>query len=176
MPATIDSVESFYAHALAVEHEAAERYAEFAAYFEGRGEDVLAGLCRTLEQMERDHYVILVRASQGMDLPPIAAGCHCWLDAGPPEAAAHELFFRITNPRQVLEIALGGERHARQFFRWVALTARDAAVRTLAKDMVLEEGDHIRFVLHALEYREPTTNWRKLLAHGVGPGIVTAEY
>lgn len=175
MPATIESVESFYAHALAVEHEAAERYAQFATYFDNRGEEVLAGLCRTLEQIEREHYVILVRSSQGRELPPIAAGCHCWLDTGPREAAAHELFCRVTNPRQVLEIALGGERSARRFFRWVALTSRDATVRSLAREMVLEEGDHIRFVLQALEYREPTRDWGKLMARGVGPGIVAIE-
>ena len=43
--APIDSIERFYAHAIALEREAAERYAEFAVHFADRGEEVLAGLC-----------------------------------------------------------------------------------------------------------------------------------
>ena len=48
MPRAIASVEEFYAHALAIEREAMERYDEFGAWFAARDEDVLAGLCWNL--------------------------------------------------------------------------------------------------------------------------------
>ena len=44
----IASVQEFYAHALAIEREAAKCYREFQEHFTGRGEEVLAGLCGKL--------------------------------------------------------------------------------------------------------------------------------
>src|SRR5438128_294216 len=52
----VRTVEEFYAHALAIEREARDRYAELAAWFTGRGEEMLAGLCTTLAEAEGAHY------------------------------------------------------------------------------------------------------------------------
>ena len=54
MRKAIKGVEEFYAHAIAIEREAMERYAEFEAWFRDRGEEVLAGLCANLARMEAD--------------------------------------------------------------------------------------------------------------------------
>jgi rubrerythrin len=151
----IESIEEFYAHALAIEREASERYHEFEAYFKDRGEEVLAGLCANLERMEREHFIHLARASEGMRLPVISAGCYCWIDEGPPESPAREFFYRIVTPRQLLEVALDGEIAAQRFFSWVAATTQDATVKALASAMADEEDQHIRWVQQAMHYREP---------------------
>lgn len=153
MPAPINTVEMFYAHALAIEHEAAERYEEFRDYFADRGEDVLAGLCANLAALEREHFAQLVSASQGLRLPVIPGGRHQWLEAGSPEAPAHEFFYRVAHPRHLLELALQGERHALAFFEWTERTSEDPAVRALAREMAGEEKRHVDWVCQALEYR-----------------------
>ena len=175
MPRPIDSIEVFYAHALAIEHEAIERYEEFKAYFEDRGEDVLGGLCANMARGEREHHRKLLRAAKGMSLPAIDTARYQWLDSGSPEAPARELFYRVTTPRQLLEIALAGELAARRFFRWVTRTSRDPGVRAAARSLSHEEADHARWVMEALQYREPALDWEHLIAQGLGPGVVTHD-
>lgn len=169
MPRPIDSLELFYAHAIAIEHEAAERYGEFARYFEAKQEPVLAGLCRNLAANERHNWEVLCRASEGMELPPIEDSGYHWIDAQAPNAPAHELFYRVSSPQQLLQVALAAERSARRFFSGVARTTRDGAVRAVARHMAGEEAEHGRWVRQALEYREPL-DWHEVLVEALGPG------
>jgi rubrerythrin len=173
MHCPIATVEEFYAHALAIEREAAERYGEFAAYFNDRGEEVLAGLCRNLATLERGHYHQLVRACEGLTLPVVSEASYRWLEAGAPETPARELFYRIARPGQLLRIALDGELRARAFFVWVARGAASNAVRELAAIMAAEEGEHIRWVQDAIEYHPDPPDWEKLMEQGLGPGSVS---
>ena len=152
MPRPIASVEEFYAHALAIEREAAERYEEFAAWFADRGDEVLAGLCRNLACFEREHYSQLVRGCALLTIPAIDPAAYQWLGDAPPETGARELFFRAAQPRHILEIALGAELRARDFFVQVARTSPSQAVRELAAIMAAEEAEHVAWVRQAIEY------------------------
>lgn len=171
----IASIEEFYAHALAIEREAAERYVEFAAHFEDRGEEALAGLCRNLAALELEHYQELAAGCAGLSLPAIAADRYRWLEAQSPEAPAREMLYRIATPRQLLEIAGAAEWRAREFFVWIARTSPDVAVRQQASVMAAEETQHVQWVRQALEYHGATgsADWDEMLVHGVGPGIVS---
>jgi rubrerythrin len=161
----IRSVEEFYAHALALEREAAERYSEFETWFFDRGEEVLAGLCRNLARMENEHFMELVRASRHLSLPSIDGAGYQWLESGSPEAAAREVFYRVAEPRHLLEIALHAECNALAFFEWVARSTPDASIRALAQGMAAEEQQHVEWVQKALEHRPSRSiDWEKLLA------------
>jgi rubrerythrin len=152
MPQAIRTVEEFLAHALAIEREAAERYREFEAYFRDHNEEVLAGLCGNLAGLEEEHFAKLLSESRDRTLPVIASDQYHWLESGPPEAAAREIFYRIANQRQLLEVALHAERQAKRFFEWVALSTPEAQVRELAREMAHEEAEHVGWVEQALEY------------------------
>lgn len=152
MPKPIRSVEEFYAHALAIEHEAAQRYGEFEAWFRDRGEDILAGLCGNMARMEGDHFRELVAASRHLRLPAIGAADYAWLDASSPEAPACELFYRVAHPRHLLEIALRAEINAAAFFEHIGLTSDSPEVCALARQMAAEERQHVLWVRNALEY------------------------
>jgi rubrerythrin len=168
----IRTLEDFYAHAIAIEREACERYREFEAYFSDRGEEVLAGLCRNLAAFELKHYGELIDKSRNLTLPAIAAGEYSWLEEDSPESAARELFYRATNPRQVLEIALEAERRARRFFHDVEAGAPDEGVRSLAGEMAREEDEHVRWVTQAIQYLPAEgLDWDQLLRLGGGPGL-----
>lgn len=169
MDRPLESLESFLAHTLAIEREAADRYSEFEARLRDRGEEVLADLCHQLRLMDLDQLRVFVGAAEGLALPPIAASDHLWLDGEAPNADAHELLYRIATPRQLLEVALGGERNAERFFEWAARTSPHPAVRALARGLAREERAHERWLGAALAYREPAADWERLLA-GHRPG------
>jgi rubrerythrin len=147
----IQSPLELYAHAIAIEREAAERYSELAARMDDEGRDELARVFAELAQMEAEHLETLERRSAGLALPAIAPGKYCWLEDGAPETAAHDLVFRLMTPRHALAIALAAEQRAQAFFEHVAWSAADPALRALAREMVAEERGHVEFVARLLE-------------------------
>ena len=160
----VRSVPELYAHALAIEREAAARYLEFADRMADEGNDHVATLFRSLARFEAEHVDQLVDATRDMALPEIAPGQYAWLDAGAPETAAHDLVFRLMTPHDALEIALEAERRARRFFDEVYEDAGDAPLRELALDMAREEDDHVAWVERALAANpDPHIDWEKVL-------------
>jgi rubrerythrin len=99
-----------------------------------------------------------------MVLPEIPPGEYAWLDQGTPEAAAHDLLFRLMTPHDALEIALGAERRAQSFFDEVYETATDEHLREVALDMAREEADHVDWVERALASNpDPHIDWARVL-------------
>ncbi|HUK03486.1 MAG TPA: ferritin family protein [Burkholderiales bacterium] len=147
---TIAGPAALYAHALAIEREAAERYRELAERMADLGNDEAAGVFRQLAGFEAAHLKTLQARTAGISVPAIAPGAYAWLDEGAPETAARELVYRLLTPRKALAIALEAERRAEHFFEEVQQSARDPALRDLAAEMRLEEQDHIAMVLRAL--------------------------
>jgi rubrerythrin len=142
----VRSAPELYAHAIAIEREAAERYAEFAERMADLGNDAVAEIFDSLSRHEAEHLEALLRRSAGIDLPEIAAQAYRWLDSGAPETAARELVFRLMTPRQALAIALRAEMRAQAFFEHVLVTASDPALRALAREMAADEVEHILMV------------------------------
>ena len=139
---TIRSGPELYAHAIVIEREAAARYSEFAERMSDMGNDAVAEVFGRLAAMESEHLETLLRRTEGVGIPEVSADDYRWIEAGPSEPAARELVFRLMSPRQALAIALGAELRAQAFFEHVFMTAEDPALRTLAKEMALEEMEH----------------------------------
>lgn len=146
----IRTAAELYAHAIAIEREAAESYADFARRMDDLGNLDVAQLFRTLAVFESEHLDTLEARVAGVAVPQIAPGEYAWLDAGAPETTARELVYRLLTPRQALAIALEAERRAQQFFADVRATADDPALRALAQEMAAEELGHIAMVERAL--------------------------
>ena len=156
----IRSAPELYAHAIAIEREAAARYTELAQQMADRGNDAVAELFYALAREEAEHLDALERRTDGVALPRIADGQYRWLDAAAPETAAHEWLFRLMTPRQALLIALDAERRAEAFFEGAMLGAEDPALRALAREMALEETEHIRIVERLIERTpDPLVDW-----------------
>src|SRR5262245_56292032 len=115
----IRSAAELYAHAIAVEREAAERYAEFAQRMNDLGVEPLAGVFARLARLEEDHLGALERRTAGLSLPCLRTHEYRWFDAGAPETAARELIYRVMTPHNALAIALGAEKRAQAFFEHV---------------------------------------------------------
>jgi rubrerythrin len=156
----IRTAAELYAHAIAIEREAAERYAELAVHMADLGNDAVAGLFQRLAGFEAEHLDALLRRTDGVELPELSAADYRWLDAGAPETAARELVFRLMTPRHALEIALGAEQRAQEFFEHVFATAADPALRALAQEMAAEEREHVSMVEDLLaQTPDPKVDW-----------------
>ena len=161
----IRSAGQLYAHAIAIEREAAERYSEFAERMSDLGNPAVAELFDRLAGFEAEHLETLLRRTDGVALAAIAPGEYGWLDAAAPETAARELIFRLMTPRHALEIALAAEKRAQAFFEHVLVTAEDPALRALAKEMAAEEQEHVGLVEQLLaDTPDPNVDWRSVFA------------
>ena len=147
----VKSPNELYAHAIALEREAAERYAEFARRMDDLGNAAAAEVFTSLARLEEEHLRTLLERTQEVAVPEFRDEQYAWLDAGAPETTARELVFRLLTARQALEIALRAESRAQTFFEKVMLTADDPALRALAREMAAEEGEHIALVEQLLQ-------------------------
>jgi rubrerythrin len=159
----IASIPELYAHAIAIEREAAERYAELAVRMSDESRDDLAALFSGLAAQEVGHLEALERRTAGIDLPPLARGDYQWLGDAAPESAAHELVLRLMTPRRALLMALGAEQRAQAFFEHVLVTAGDPGLRALAHEMAADEQEHVQLIERMLE-RTPddVVHWQDL--------------
>src|SRR4051812_43419003 len=66
---TIQLAPELYAHAIAIEREAAERYGELARHMADRGNEALAEVFATLARMESEHLDALQMRTAGVALP-----------------------------------------------------------------------------------------------------------
>jgi len=148
---TIQSAPELYAHAIAIEREAAERYAELAVRMQDEGREDLARVFRMLADLESEHLQTLEARTLDVALPAIASDRYHWLDAGAPETAARELVYRLMTPRMALAIALQAEMRAQAFFERVFMTCNDPALRALAREMAAEEQGHVQLVEQLLQ-------------------------
>jgi rubrerythrin len=146
----IHSSAELYAHGIAFEREAAERYAEFAERMLDEGRDDLARLFGMLARAEMEHLETLQMRTAGTALPHIAEGRYSWLDAHAPETNARSLIFRLMTPRHALMIALQAERRAVAFFLHTSWTTSDPGVRALAREMAADEQEHIELLANML--------------------------
>lgn len=147
----VHSAPELYAHAIAIEREAAERYGELAERMEDEGREDLARIFADLARQEAEHLESLERRTEGVALPAVAPGEYRWLETQAPETAARELIFRLMTPRQALAIALAAERRAQAFFEGVCWSASDPALRALAREMAAEERGHGELLARLLE-------------------------
>ena len=142
----IQSAPELYAHAIAIEREAAERYTELAVRMHDEGREDLARVFDMLALLEGGHRDALLARTAGVLLPTIPCGRYRWLDDGAPETAAHDLVMQLLTPHAALAIALQAEQRALAFFEGVFATCHDPALRALARELAAEEQEHVALI------------------------------
>jgi rubrerythrin len=177
----VASVESLYAHAIAMEREAAARYREFAQSMRDHGNDETAALFERLAKLESAHADRLERDTRKLSVPVLEREEFAWLDTGPEVAGSHEFVMRLMSPHDALKIALAGEERAREFFSRALGIAKSPDVKALATEMMKDEADHIEWVREALSHEPGPVNWEKVFSNRNmslvpgEPGVVALE-
>ena len=131
----------FLAHAIALEHEAAERYLELADMMEAHRNDPVSSLFRDMVRYSRLHHDSIVERAQGVSLPTLRSWQYRW--SQPPEAGGEEAFDYLLDPYHALCYARENEVRALDYYTTVGMNTADREVRRLATEFAAEETEHV---------------------------------
>ena len=144
MPASA-YVAELYVHAIAIESEAAARYAELARAMAEQGNLTAAAVFSLLGAAENRHLEVLQQRAHGLPLPPLDAD-YTWRDGEAPESVVLDARGVPVTQLKALRLALDAERRARAFFEQAARVCGDAETRALALEMAAEEAEHAALI------------------------------
>lgn len=154
------TLESFLAHALAIEEEAALRYRELADQMELHHNPETAQLFGELAAAEAEH-AARVRQLIGTRKPPVLMPWqYRWHGAESPEASPYDAAHYRMTPYHALQLALAAERHAERFFAAVAEHAGEPKLKALAQEFAEEETLHAERITAVLvRTPSPPADW-----------------
>jgi rubrerythrin len=135
---TTDFAAGLYVDAIAIEQEAAQRYADLGQRMADRGNHAVAALFRMLSRRDAAHLAELQRRACAMRLPALDTD-HSWRTDG------------CLTQRGALCTALDAEKAARAFFEQASRVADDPDGRALANEMASEEAHHAALIQRMLE-------------------------
>ena len=157
---TMVSVDELLACALAIEQEAAERYAELADQMEVHNNQEVAGLFRKLAAIEAKHIANVNSMSEGRELPRVSLWDSLWEGPESPEALPLDEVHYLMTPHHALSLALEAERRAVSYFAGMAQRAEDAEVSRMASALRDEERQHVALLEEWLgRYPAPAEGW-----------------
>lgn len=132
----------FLAHAIALEHEAAERYLELADMMEAHRNDEVSALFRDMVRFSRMHHDSIVERARGVALPALRSWQYRWTH--PPEAGGDEAFDYTLDAYGALRYARENEVRALDYYSAVGMQSGDDEVRRLATEFAAEETEHVQ--------------------------------
>ena len=157
---TIGSTEELLAYSMAIETEAVDRYNDLADQMEMHHNYEVADLFRKLAKIEGLHIENVSKASLGKQLPNLLAWQYEWEDGESPEGGSMDEAHYLMQPWHAIELAMNGEKRAVAFFRHVAETANDIEVVKMARELVIEEEEHVQLLKEWQErFPKPDKGW-----------------
>ena len=120
----------FLAHAIALEHEAAERYLELADMMEAHRNDAVSALFRDMVRYSRLHHDSIVERARSVVLPKMRPWEYRWTH--PPEAGGDEAFDYTLDAYDALRYARENEVRAMEYYTEVGMHSSDPEVKRLA--------------------------------------------
>ncbi len=144
-PPTFASVAEFFAQALAIEEEAAERYGLLADQMEAHNNREIAAIFRKMASVEGQHRDEVARRA-GDALVEGRPARFGWTGPEGPEATDFGQLHYLMTPRQALDLARFNEARAVKYFEAVAASASDPAIAAFAAEMAEDERTHVAWV------------------------------
>jgi rubrerythrin len=138
------NVETFLAHAIQLEREAARRYEELAAGMGSDGHAELKAFFTLMARYSRLHLADAMARGGFRDVPVIAPTDFEWPDGVSPEVADWAGVDAFLDARGALEVAMDCERRGHAWYAAMAASHQDPEVQALAREFADEEADHLR--------------------------------
>lgn len=136
-------VETFLAHAIALEREAARRYEELAAAMQTEGNGELKTFFARMAHFSRLHLAEALKRGGFRELPNLRPDQYHWPDGVAPETAGWAGVDAQMDGRSALDLALVSERQGHAYYSAMAATAQDPETVRLAADFAAEEAQHV---------------------------------
>ena len=144
-------MDTFLAYSVALEEEAAGRHDELADMMEVHNNPEVAATFRKLAGYSRLHAQEIRDHARGAGLPRIAPWDFGWETMEGPETADLAAVDYLMNTARALQIAMGNERRAHEFYRSISEESPDESVRALAAEFAEEEKEHVALLEKWLE-------------------------
>lgn len=140
----LKSLEELFALAQAMEHEAAERYAEIAGRMRQEGNPALAAVFEGLSADEKGHLDQVVHWSEQVKGKAPDPSLIRWkLPETFDDEGAATIDPQLLNAYRALAMAVRNEERAFAFWSYVAAQAQDAQIQQAAEAMAREELGHV---------------------------------
>ena len=154
------TLNEFMALALAMETEAAARYAEFADAMEMHNNLEVAALFRKMADIEGKHAAQIMAEMGWKEPPAMPPGKATWEGFEAPETTPGDEVHYLMQPWHALQLALQNEERAERFFGRLARAATVATVRKAARELEAEEREHVELVKAWLKkVPKPDSDW-----------------
>lgn len=134
------SLPEFLAHAIAMEHESAERYLELADMMESYGNEDVSQLFREMNRYSMLHRDSVKDRVGSIELPKIKSWQYRWTT--PPEMGDEDAFDRELDAFSALRYARENEIRAKNYYQSVADESDDPELKRLAAEFAGEEQEH----------------------------------
>lgn len=144
-PPKFNSVAEFFAQALAIEVEAAERYVLLADQMEAHNNKEIAAIFRKMASIEAEHRDEIARRA-GDALVAGRPATFSWIGPDGPETIDFGELHYLMTPRQALGLARFNEERAAKYYEAVAEAATDPAIAAFAGEMAEDERNHVVWV------------------------------
>jgi len=136
----------FMAQALAMEREAAQRYAEFADAMEVHNNPEVAELFRKMAAIEGKHAAQIMAQMGWKEGATVPIPKPSWEGFEAPETTPGDEVHYLMQPYHVLQLALANEQRAERFFARLVRAATQETVRKAARELQAEEAEHVALV------------------------------
>ena len=137
-------VNTFLAHAIQLEREAARRYEELSAALATDGNADLKAFFALMAKYSRLHLADAMARGGFREVPVIAPQDFQWPDGVSPEVADWAGVDALLDAPGALALAMDSERRGHAWYAAVSASTMDPELRALAADFAAEEADHLR--------------------------------
>ena len=142
----ISDLDTFLAYSIALEEEAAERHDELADMMDVHNNPEVAGTFRKLAHFSRLHAQEIRNRATARDLPIIAPWDFGWEAVEGPETADIGDVNYLMRTAHALQVAMGNEKRAYDFYSSIGQDSPNAEVRSLAAEFAKEEKEHLELL------------------------------
>ena len=137
------NVETFLAHAIQLEREAARRYEELASAMTTEGNAELKAFFALMAKYSRLHLAEAMARGGFREIPVIAPQDFQWPDGVSPETADWAGVDAFLDARDALQLAMDCEQRGHAWYAAVAASTTDRELKALASEFAAEEADHL---------------------------------
>ncbi|MCP4994373.1 MAG: ferritin family protein [Gammaproteobacteria bacterium] len=156
-----DSIETFLAHAYALEDEATDRYDQLADALEIHNNLDVANIFRELSLHSQRHTGMIMELAKGLTLPKIAPWELTWRCPEGPESDCMEGCHYLMNAAHALTIAMHNEERAQNYYTMVRQKSSNNRVQELAQQLETQETKHLKMLGEWIErIPESVEDWR----------------
>jgi rubrerythrin len=138
------NVETFLAHAIQLEREAARRYEELSAALATDGNADLQAFFALMARYSRLHLADAMARGGFREMPVIAPQDFQWPDGVSPEVADWAGVDALLDAPAALALAMDSERRGHAWYAAISASTIDPELRALAAEFAAEEADHLR--------------------------------